>query len=327
MKKRCGRSPAVKGNETFSHGPGSGIPVSSRDLHSGRHPGRRMNRGRCMRLLILAASLAAVQPAGAGAFDLDGKFLQGGLVFGRVEPRTAVFYNGRPLRVSDTGIFVLGFGRDAPPRVFLELHQPDGAVIRHPLAVAGRSYPLQRIDGLSPEMVEPTGEDLLRIREESAMVARARLRDDPRTDFTGGFVWPVIGRITGVYGSRRILNGEPRRPHFGVDIAAPLGTPVVAPAAGVVSLTHPDMFLSGGTLIIDHGHGLSSSFLHLHKILVRNGQTVIRGEVVAEVGASGRASGAHLDWRMNLFDTRVDPALLVPPMPRASSKPKGWRKR
>jgi murein DD-endopeptidase MepM/ murein hydrolase activator NlpD len=275
-----------------------------------------MNRIIAVIALLISVAFPAGQPA--GALDIDGKFLQGGLVFGRVDPRTAVFYNGRSLRVSDTGIFVLGFGRDAPSRVFLELHQPDGAVIRHPLAVAGRSYPLQRIDGLSPEKVEPTGEDLVRIRKESAMVARARLRDDPRTDFTGGFVWPVIGRITGVYGSRRILNGKPQRPHFGVDISAPLGAPVVAPAAGVVSLTHPDMFLSGGTLIIDHGHGLSSSFLHLYKILVRNGQAVTRGEVVAQVGASGRASGAHLDWRMNLFDTRVDPALLVPPMPKGA---------
>jgi murein DD-endopeptidase MepM/ murein hydrolase activator NlpD len=117
-----------------------------------------------------------------------------------------------------------------------------------------------------------------------------------------------------VYGSQRILNGEPRRPHFGIDIATPTGTPVKAPADGVVTMVHPDMFFSGGTLILDHGHRLSSSFLHLSKIVVKEGDEVRQGDIIAEVGATGRVTGAHLDWRMNWGKERVDPSLLVPPM-------------
>ena len=128
------------------------------------------------------------------------------------------------------------------------------------------------------------------------------------------FIWPTIGPISGVYGSQRILNGKPKWPHYGVDIAVPTGTEVRAPAGGVVTLAHPDMFYSGGTLIVDHGHGLSSAFLHLSKLRVKTGDKVKQGDVIAEVGATGRATGAHLDWRMNLFNRRIDPQLLVSPM-------------
>jgi murein DD-endopeptidase MepM/ murein hydrolase activator NlpD len=151
------------------------------------------------------------------------------------------------------------------------------------------------------------------------LVETARLLDSARTDFLDGFVWPAQGRISGVYGSQRILNGEPRRPHYGVDIAAPVGTPVRAPAAGVVTLAHPDMYYSGGTLILDHGHGLSSTFLHLSEILAREGQNVSQGEVIGRVGATGRATGAHLDWRMNLLTRRIDPALLLEGSPVVGS--------
>ncbi len=179
------------------------------------------------------------------------------------------------------------------------------------MKIAKRDYRIQRIDGLPPRKVTPKAEDLKRIRQETALVKAARRRDDPRTDFMRGFIWPAKGRVSGVYGSQRILNGQPRRPHFGVDVAGPVGTPVVAPADGVVTLVHPDMFFSGGTLVIDHGHGLSSSFLHLSEVLVKEGQRVKQGELIARIGATGRVTGAHLDWRMNLFDTRIDPQLLV----------------
>ena len=142
-------------------------------------------------------------------------------------------------------------------------------------------------------------------------MASARNRRDERTDFAGSFEWPATGRISGVYGSQRVLNGEPSRPHFGLDIAAPTGTPVYAPADGIVTLAHPDMYFSGGTMILDHGHGLSSSFLHLSEILVESGTQVNQGDLIARIGASGRASGPHLDWRMNWLDRRVDPRPLV----------------
>ena len=126
-----------------------------------------------------------------------------------------------------------------------------------------------------------------------------------------GFTWPATGRISGVYGSQRVLNGKPRNPHFGLDIAAPDGTEVFAPADGLVTLTHPDMLLSGGTIILDHGQGLSSTFLHLSKILVEAGSFVKQGELIALIGSTGRASGPHLDWRMNWLDRRVNPQPLL----------------
>lgn len=143
--------------------------------------------------------------------------------------------------------------------------------------------------------------------------ARETLAD--RKDYSTGFAWPLTGRISGVYGSQRVLNGEPRQPHYGVDVARPEGTIVSAPAPGIVTLVQPDLYYSGGTLIIDHGRGLSSSFIHLSRILVAVGDRVETGDPVAKVGATGRATGPHLDWRMNLGDVRLDPALLAGPMP------------
>lgn len=247
---------------------------------------------------------------------LEGELVQGGLVFGKTLPGSRVLQDGEAVRVSRSGDFLLGFARDAPTRSQLRVELPGGSVIQRELSVAPREYRIQRIDGLPPSKVTPRKpEELARIRKDVADVVRARARDDDRQDFLGGFIWPVTGPITGVYGSQRVLNGEPRRPHYGIDVAAPVGSPVRAPAAGIVTLAVPDMFFSGGTLIIDHGHQLSSSFLHLDEIHVQVGDRVEQGQVVAEVGATGRVTGAHLDWRMNLRRHRIDPELLVPPMP------------
>ena len=253
--------------------------------------------------------------ADAPELVLEGDRMQGGLIRGQTLPGSVVKVDGRRVRVSDEGIFLLGFGRDAPPASKVEVHLPGGKTLSRSLRVAPRKYQIQRIDGLPPSKVTPPKKEWDRIAREAALAREARRLDSQRTDFLNGFIWPLRGRISGVYGSQRILNGRPRRPHFGVDIAAPVGTPAMAPADGVVTLVHPDMFYSGGTLIIDHGHGLSSTFIHLHRILVKEGQKVRQGEPVAEVGATGRVTGAHLDWRMNLFTTRLDPQLLVGPMP------------
>lgn len=147
------------------------------------------------------------------------------------------------------------------------------------------------------------------------MVGKARRRSEDRQDFLNTYRWPLIGPITGVFGSQRVYNGTPGRPHYGVDVARPVGATVIAPNSGVVTLVHNDMFYSGGTLIIDHGQGISSTFIHLSKILVAPGQEVETGQPIAEVGATGRATGPHLDWRMNWHGQRLDPALLVGPMP------------
>ncbi|MEO3428350.1 M23 family metallopeptidase [Pelagibius sp. CAU 1746] len=268
-------------------------------------------------LLSAIVLLLAVSSARAEELTLDGQFTQGGLVFGKTLPGATASLDGEALRVTPDGRFIFGFGRDHAPRATLTVTVPGGAVITRELEVAQRAYDIQRIDGIKKDYVSPPEEVLARIRADAAAAAEARTADRPESDFDSGFIWPATGPISGVYGSQRILNGEPRQPHYGVDVAGPVGTPVMAPANGVVTLAHPDMYFSGATLIIDHGHRLSSSFLHLEEILVQVGQRVKQGEVVALMGKSGRVTGPHLDWRMNWRGERIDPALLVPPMPKS----------
>ena len=264
--------------------------------------------------ILLAPNLLAGSPARA-EISLDGHFVQGGLVYGRTAPGSTVVLDGRPLHVTPDGEFLLGFGRDAAPSSRLAVRYPDGKSEERTLAVVAREWQIQRVDGLPERAVTPRPEDLERIKRDAAEIAAARARDTALTLFRSGFAWPVTGPISGVYGSQRILNGQPRQPHFGVDIAAPAGTPVVAAADGIVSLVDENMFFTGKTLLIDHGYGLSSTYLHLSAIAVKDGQRVKQGQVVGRVGATGRVTGAHLDWRVNLFAIRLDPALLVPPMP------------
>lgn len=267
-----------------------------------------------MRRWVLAISLLLWSAAALAETTLSGDFVQGGLVQGQVAPGSRVVLDGRPVRVSADGVFIFGFHRDASDRALLEITAPDGALDRRTLEVAVRDYAIQRIDGLPPKMVTPPPETLARIRREIAEIKAARAQDRPDTDFLSGFVWPAQGRISGVYGSQRILNGEPRRPHFGIDIAAPTGTPVVAPADGVVTLAVTDHYYTGGTVILDHGHGLSSAFLHMDSVTVKPGDRLRQGDPMGTVGSTGRSTGPHLDWRINWFDRRLDPALLVPPM-------------
>ncbi|MCB1773733.1 MAG: M23 family metallopeptidase [Gammaproteobacteria bacterium] len=260
--------------------------------------------------------LAGLAIAETTPVTLSGASKQGGMLVGRTQPGSVVYQDGQKVRVSADGRFLLGFTRDAPARSELVIELPDGGRYRRELEVEQREYRIQRIDGLPQGKVTPrSAEDLARIRRDAVAVKRSRARDDDRQDWLAGFEWPVTGPVSGVYGSQRILNGKPRRPHFGVDVAAPTGTPVRAPAAGIVTLADPDMFFSGGTLVLDHGHKLTSSFLHLSRLLVDVGDRVEQGDLIAEVGATGRVTGPHLDWRMNLRDRRIDPELLVPPMP------------
>ncbi len=249
-------------------------------------------------------------------FELDGPRIQGGLLQGRTAPNAEVTFNGDRIRVSDQGHFLIGFHRDEPGKAEVAVIYADGHLARHIIEVKQREYEIQRIDGLPSSLVTPSDDSLKRINRENASIRKARAIDDPRVDFLSGFQWPTKGIISGIYGSQRILNGKPRRPHYGVDIAAPDGTKVVAPADGVVTLINPDMFFSGGTMILDHGHGLSSAFLHLSKMHVSEGDRIQGGDLIAEVGSTGRVTGAHLDWRINLFGRRLDPQLLVGEMPR-----------
>ncbi|MBK7522270.1 MAG: M23 family metallopeptidase [Gammaproteobacteria bacterium] len=264
--------------------------------------------------LLLALLLCGPLPA--VALELEGPLLQGGVVIGQVAPGTPVSLDGRALRVSEDGLFVIGFDRDSPQSHTLVA----GAETRE-LAIKRREYAIQRVTGIAQNIMSPSAADLERIAREQRLVNAARGRDDPRSDFAAGFSWPILGPISGVYGSQRFYNGAPSRPHFGVDVAAPTGAPVHAPAPGIVTLAEPDLFYSGGTIIIDHGHELSSSFLHLSKVLVSVGQRVETGTLIAQVGATGRATGPHLDWRMNWRDARVDPQLLAGAMPAPPAAP------
>ena len=235
---------------------------------------------------------------------------------GQAPPGTEVRLDDRAIRVAEDGLFVFGFGRDAKPDHRLVARLPDGSLWDRALKVAKRSYAIQRIDGLAPRMVTPSAAALVRIRRENAWIAAARKLDSPEPHFAAGFAWPLLGTITGVFGSQRILNGEPRRPHYGVDIAGPRGRPVLSPAAGDVALAEADLYYTGGTIIIDHGFGLTSVLSHLSAVLVAVGQSVAQGQLVGRLGATGRATGPHLDWRVNWFAERLDPARLVPPMPK-----------
>lgn len=268
-----------------------------------------------MRVLFSVLVILLLPMTAQAELQVSGSLSQGGLVRGQVTPGTQVFYGEQPVKLTEDGFFILGFGRDAAPRQSLTLIDPDGQVSIEDLAISQREYQIERIDGISKEMMAPSEKDLRRIAKEAQQAKQARQHDSNLLHFRDTFIWPVTGRISGIYGSQRILNNEPRRPHFGIDVAAPTGTPVKAPAGGQVRLAHQGMFFSGKTLIIDHGHGLSSSFLHLSKILVKAGQRVAQGETIATVGATGRVTGPHLDWRINWFNERLDPALLVPPMP------------
>lgn len=263
-----------------------------------------------MRRALPALLLVLLLAAPAAALDLQGSFTQGGLVVGRAAPGARVLLDGRPVRVSPEGLFALGFGRDHKPTAKLEV-DGEGRELR----IAQRRWDVQRVDGLPPATVAPDQAQLARIKAEAAKVREARRTESALVAFVGPFVWPVEGRISGVFGSQRVLNGEPRQPHLGVDVAAPAGAPVRAPAAGRIALAEADLFLTGGTIILDHGHGVSSVFAHLSRLDVKAGDAVRQGDRLGAVGATGRATAPHLHWGMSWFDERLDPALLVPPMP------------
>ncbi|PHS73277.1 MAG: peptidase [Porticoccus sp.] len=261
--------------------------------------------------------LICLLPMGSFSLELKGELVQGGMLIGRVTPGEQVEVMGRSVRVDDQGLFVFGLGRDAPAEIKLTHTNGANEVTTFSYAVEQRVYREQRVEGVPQKTVTPPPEVLERIRREATLVREARTVDDRRTDFLSGFVKPLEGPITGVYGSRRVYNGTPGNPHYGLDIAAPTGTEVFAPAPGVVTLVHREMFYSGGTLLIDHGYGISSTFIHLSELLVEEGQQVGPGDPIARVGATGRATGPHLDWRINWFDVRLDPALVLDQFPAA----------
>jgi murein DD-endopeptidase MepM/ murein hydrolase activator NlpD len=259
--------------------------------------------------LILNANISASDDP-----KFVGTLQQGGLVLGQLAEGETVSYKGKSLKTNNKNQFLLGFGRNEPSEVEITVHDQLGErnIV---LNIAARDYVIQKIEGVPQKTVNPSKEHLNRIQQDAASVRQARRLISNQDDFTAGFIEPSSGPITGVYGSQRFYNGVPKSPHYGIDYAAPTGAPVIAPAGGIITLVHNDMFYSGGTLILDHGHGLSSTFLHLSQILVVQGQRVTPGMLIAKIGASGRATGPHLDWRMNWLDQRIDPQLVLQTLP------------
>ncbi|MCC4596863.1 M23 family metallopeptidase [Xanthomonas campestris pv. phormiicola] len=275
--------------------------------------------GAALALGLLASVLAipSLQAQAGSAASADTRSVfpasasQGALVIGKVAPGSRVQYAGRTLRVSGYGSVVFGIGRDERGPLRILVQRADGGSESIDIAVTPRDWPLERVNGVPPKTVNPPPAIAERIKREQAQVTAARDRDDDRTDFATPFIWPVQGRISGRFGNARVYNGQPGAGHSGMDIAVPTGTPVKAPAAGVVTFAAPDLYLTGGTVLLDHGYGVSSNFLHLSRIDVKVGDRIAQGQVLGAVGATGRATGPHLHWGMNWFDVRIDPLLVL----------------
>jgi murein DD-endopeptidase MepM/ murein hydrolase activator NlpD len=265
----------------------------------------------------LVTAMAAIATAAASdrRTELPERVSQGALVIGVTAPGNAVQVGERSLQVDPDGRFVFGIGRDASGIQPVRIRWFDGAEETVNLRIVARDWPVEPIQGVPPRTVDPPPEIAARIAREQAAVAAARARDDARSDFAEDFIWPVDGRLSGRFGSARSYNGKPGSPHSGTDVAAGLGTPVRAPSAGIVSFAAPDLYLTGGTVLLDHGHGVSSVFLHLSRIDAIVGQRLERGDILGAVGATGRATGPHMHWGLNWFDVRLDPQLVAPPIP------------
>ncbi len=245
--------------------------------------------------------------------ELEGQFVQGGLVFGRTLPGSIARLDGENVMIGEDGRFIIGFGRDSALSALLAVTLPDGSTERVSIDVQDRDFPVERIDGLDQSKVsEFTEEQLKKIAADTDLKKKARATTEALADWARGFDWPIRGRISGVFGSQRILNGEPKTPHSGVDVAAPTGAPVKAPADGIVSLAQTDMYFEGGLILIDHGHWLESAIMHLSRIDVSPGPRIKKGDLIGAVGATGRATGPHMHWSVRWAGTLVDPGLLVP---------------
>lgn len=262
----------------------------------------------CSVLFIFYIGNASAQGADLlTVLNIKGELTQGSAIRGILPVDASLKLNGLTVNATSDGGFFIGFGRDAALEQTLTLIDPKGKISTATLALSEREYKIQKVNGVPSQTVSPSQKHLKRIRSETAQVKAARAKISQHTAFLEDFIVPMKGPITGVYGSQRIYNGVPKRPHYGVDYAGPVGTLVSAPASGLVTLAHNNMFYSGGTLIVDHGYGVSSSFLHLSEILVEEGDYVKQGDPIAKVGKGGRATGPHLDWRMNWYDVRIDP--------------------
>ena len=241
------------------------------------------------------------------ATTFNGKFIQGSFILGKTEPGSQVFIDKREVRVTPDGFFAFGLSRDRKNDIVITVNNEK--IVKK---VLKRQYNIQRIDGLEEKKVTPPEEVYERIKRENKWIGEARAIDSNLVFFKNKFINPLENAIvTGVYGSQRILNGKPKWPHYGIDFAADKGTEIKAMLSGVATLVEPDLFYTGGTLIFDHGHGISTLYMHMEKILVTKGQKVKQGDIIGTVGSTGRSTGAHLDVRLNWFNVRLDPATVL----------------
>ena len=245
------------------------------------------------------------------AIEFEGKFIQGHFILGKTDPRAKIQIDKKSVRVSKDGFFAFGLGRDRKNDVII-IETFNGVKNQFVKKVLKREYKIQRIDGLPEKKVTPPKEVYDRIRKENKLIGKARAVDTDLIYFKDKFITPVDNAIiTGVYGSQRILNGKPRWPQFGLDYAQKTGTPIKAMLSGVVTLAEKDLYYTGATLIFDHGHGISTLYMHMNEIFVEIGQEVKKGDIIGTVGKSGRATGPHLDVRLNWFETKLDPGSVL----------------
>ena len=245
------------------------------------------------------------------AVEFNGKFIQGHFIIGKTNPVSKVKIDKKQVKVSKDGYFAFGLDRDRKYDVVITIEK-DGIKEKITKRVQKRIYDIQRIDGLEEKKVTPPEEVYERIKKENKLIAKTRAIETDLDFFKDKFIIPVDDAIiTGVYGSQRILNGKPKWPHYGLDFAQEEGAPVKAMLNGTVTLAEPDLYYSGGTLIFDHGHGISTLYMHMNKVFVKKGQKVKQGDIIGNVGSTGRATGPHLDVRLNWFDIRLDPATVL----------------
>jgi len=253
---------------------------------------------------ILISLIFFIFTTSSFATTFEGKFIQGSFIIGKTDPGSKVFIDKKKVKVTSDGFFVFGLGRDRKNDIVISVNNKK--IIKK---ILKRKYNIQKIDGLDKKKVTPPEEVYERIKKENKLIAKARSKNTDLSFFAKKFIVPVENAIiTGVYGSQRILNGKPKWPHYGLDFAANEGTEIKAMLDGTITLAESDLFYTGGTLIFDHGHGISTLYMHMDKIFVKMGQKIKQGEIIGTVGSTGRATGAHLDIRLNWFDVRLDPA-------------------
>jgi len=259
------------------------------------------------RILLILAILFSTN---SFAIEFNGKFIQGHFIIGKTEPKSKIIIDKKKVKVSKDGYFVFGIDRDRKFDVLVTKIK-EGEIEKIIKKVFKRKYKIQRIDGLPENKVTPPEEVYKRIKDENYRIGEARAINSNLIFFKNKFIMPVDGIITGVYGSQRILNGKPRWPHYGIDIAAKQGTKIKSSGSGIVTMAEDDLYYTGGTIIMDHGHGISTIYSHLEKVMVRVGDKINQGDIIGTVGSTGRSTGPHLDFRINWFQTRLDPMTVL----------------